>query len=156
MPARQLAPALLLVLALGGGATPAFASAGRDADGRTTHTVYAGQTLGRIAKRYNVSVEALRHANGLRYGARIRPGQKLLIPDEQGEGTATALRGSARDRWQDYVERPRRRGFVTLESPTKRWRGYVLSHRGKVLPRAREAVEKMLASWRTGTGHEID
>src|SRR5688572_24787709 len=50
-----------------------------------THRVYAGQTLGMIAKRYNVSVQALRNANGLRVGRPIQPKQELIIPDRDDE-----------------------------------------------------------------------
>jgi len=126
-----------------------------DANGRRTHTVYAGQTLGKIAKRYKVSVEALCRVNGLGHGARIKPGQKLVVPDDEDDAGAARPRGSG-SRWQDYSERPRRRGFVVLESPTKRWRGYVLSPRGKVTSRAQESIERILASWRTGSEHSID
>lgn len=48
------------------------------------HTVYAGQTLGKIAKRYRITVDALREANGLKPGQRIHPGLVLVIP-ERGE-----------------------------------------------------------------------
>ncbi|HET7539288.1 MAG TPA: LysM peptidoglycan-binding domain-containing protein [Polyangiaceae bacterium] len=44
------------------------------------HVVYAGQRLTSIAKRYNVSVEAIRTANGLSKNARLKPGEKLTIP----------------------------------------------------------------------------
>jgi len=46
-----------------------------------THRVYSGQTLGMIAKRYNVSVQALRNANGLDVGRPIKPKQELVIPE---------------------------------------------------------------------------
>lgn len=45
------------------------------------HQVYAGQTLGMIAKRYNVSIAAICTANGIRRRSPIKPGQKLVIPD---------------------------------------------------------------------------
>jgi LysM repeat protein len=45
-----------------------------------THTVYAGQRLGSIAKRYNVSIDELCAANGITRSSTIRPGQKLIIP----------------------------------------------------------------------------
>jgi uncharacterized protein YcbK (DUF882 family) len=123
--------------------------------GRRTHTVYAGQTLGKIAKRYNVSVEALCRVNGIRHGARIKTGQKLVIPDGEDDSGEVRPRGSG-SRWQDYEARPRRRGFLVLDSPTKKWRGYVLSPRGRVIPKAKESIEQMLASWRTGSEHSID
>lgn len=148
---RSLAYALMLVLLVG----VSRASAATNPGGRTTHTVYAGQTLGRIAKRYNVSVEELCHANGLRQGARIRPGQKLVIPDSNAD-SASEDPGSHGTRWQEYVAKPRKRGFVVLDSPTKHWRGFVLSPRGKLLPKAREAIEHMFASWRTGVEHEVE
>ena len=44
------------------------------------HVVYAGQRLNTIARRYKVSVEAIRNANGLSKNARLKPGEKLTIP----------------------------------------------------------------------------
>lgn len=55
-----------------------------------THVVAKGQTLGGIAKRYGVTVAAIRNANDLRRGAHLRPGQELLIPDENDEEGAQA------------------------------------------------------------------
>jgi LysM repeat protein len=46
------------------------------------HTVYAGQRLGSIAKRYRVSIEAICNANGIRRADIIRPGQELIIPQQ--------------------------------------------------------------------------
>ncbi len=49
--------------------------------GEKLHTVGKGQSLGRIAKRYNVSVDAIRERNDLsRGGRKIQPGDKLIIP----------------------------------------------------------------------------
>lgn len=45
------------------------------------HTVRSGQSLARIAARYEVSVENLAAANQLRRGAQLRPGQTLRIPE---------------------------------------------------------------------------
>jgi LysM repeat protein len=47
----------------------------------TTHVVAPGHTLAKIARRYHISVEALRDANNLHAGERLRPGQRLVIPD---------------------------------------------------------------------------
>ena len=44
-----------------------------------SHRVERGQTLTHIARRYGVSLERLRAANGLR-GSSLRPGQVLRIP----------------------------------------------------------------------------
>ena len=54
------------------------------------HVVYSGQRLASIAKRYNVSIEALCAANGLSATDPIRPGQKLLVPPaEDKDGSRT-------------------------------------------------------------------
>ena len=44
------------------------------------HVVYAGQRLTTIAKRYKVSVDAIRMANGLGKAERLKVGEKLIIP----------------------------------------------------------------------------
>ena len=44
------------------------------------HVVYPGQRLNTIARRYKVSVEAIRTANGLSKNERLKPGEKLTIP----------------------------------------------------------------------------
>jgi LysM repeat protein len=118
----------------------------------TEHTVYPGQTLGRIAKRYNVSVESICRFNKIKYGGRIKPGQRLLIP-AAGQDVPATRTGN---RWQDFVEPPLKRGVIILETPNRRFKGAVLSSRGKVLPKARDGIERVLASWRTGHRHEID
>ena len=46
-----------------------------------SHRVRRGDTLGRLASRYNTSVRAIQQQNGLR-GTRIRIGQRLQIPQE--------------------------------------------------------------------------
>src|SRR5262249_47188312 len=43
-----------------------------------THTVRAGETINDIARRHNVSVDALKKLNNLR-GGHLTPGQKLLL-----------------------------------------------------------------------------
>lgn len=55
--------------------SPALASAQR------THTVRAGQSLARIAGRYDVRVSDLAAANDLATDAQVRPGQELRIPE---------------------------------------------------------------------------
>jgi predicted esterase len=47
-----------------------------------THEVAKGQTLGAIARRYRVSVDALCKANRIRKTDPIRPGQRLVIPGQ--------------------------------------------------------------------------
>ncbi|MBI4702433.1 MAG: LysM peptidoglycan-binding domain-containing protein [Deltaproteobacteria bacterium] len=60
------------------------------------HTVQRCQKLGSIAKRYRVSVAALRNANGLGARDKIRPGQRLVVPDPDDlDGTARRLASGA-------------------------------------------------------------
>ncbi|MEQ9318825.1 MAG: LysM peptidoglycan-binding domain-containing protein [Polyangiaceae bacterium] len=57
------------------------------------HKIYKGQTLGKIAKRYRITVEALCEANGIGRHDPIKPGQVLWIPpagDEDGKQTRAA------------------------------------------------------------------
>src|SRR5688572_30541270 len=56
------------------------------ADEPYVHVVYQGQRLGSIAKRYNVSIDALCAANGISRRDPIRPGQKLVIPGKTASG----------------------------------------------------------------------
>lgn len=65
------------------------------------HTVAKGQTLGAIAKRYRISIPALREANDLRPGQPIHPGLKLVIPEKGKEAEASrkaAKEQAGRDR----------------------------------------------------------
>src|ERR1041384_4364578 len=76
---------LLLPLLLAVVPAPAHA----ESEGARTHTVYEGQRLGSIAKRYNVTIEALSRANNLRRTDTIRPGQRLRIPSpDDTDGSA--------------------------------------------------------------------
>lgn len=45
----------------------------------TTHTIKSGENLGRIAKKYGVTVDAIKKANGMKSDA-IRAGKELKIP----------------------------------------------------------------------------
>src|SRR4028118_2191869 len=70
------------------------ASAAGESAALRTHVVHEGQRLGSIAKRYQVSVEALSAANGLKNHL-IRPGQKLVLPagDDRDGSRARAQSG---------------------------------------------------------------
>lgn len=71
---KSFTPLLALVIALVA-LCPPTASAQR------THTVRSGQSLARIAQRYDVRVGDLAAANGLALGAQVRPGQELRVPE---------------------------------------------------------------------------
>jgi len=72
-------------------ATPAAAR--ESGEPQRFHVVYAGQRLSSIAKRYKVSVEAIRYANGLGKSERLKVGEKLVIPglDDPDGSKARAL-----------------------------------------------------------------
>ncbi|HEU0300702.1 MAG TPA: LysM peptidoglycan-binding domain-containing protein [Longimicrobium sp.] len=73
-----------------------------------THTVEDGETLWGIARRYQVTVDAVREANELDEEATIRPGQTLRIP--RASGSATASSGGARSEsgWSSVASGERR------------------------------------------------
>lgn len=50
------------------------------------HRVARGNTLGKLAKRYAITVDALCYANDIAKNAQIKIGQKLLIPPKDDEG----------------------------------------------------------------------
>lgn len=68
--------AMLLAVAL----SLASVMAGARPSAPQEHRVYPGQHLGMIAKRYNVTVDAICHANDVARKSALRPGQTLLIP----------------------------------------------------------------------------
>jgi membrane-bound lytic murein transglycosylase D len=57
------------------------------------HKVRRGETLGRIAARYGVSVSSIKRANGMR-GSTIRTGQVLTIPGLSGPSSSYASKDS--------------------------------------------------------------
>lgn len=69
--------------------------------GEITHVVGKGQTLGKIAKRYHVSVEVLRAVNNLKPGQRIHPGLGLTIPEKGKEAEALKKAEKARRAAED-------------------------------------------------------
>jgi LysM repeat protein/predicted esterase len=98
--------AVILALAvLGLCASAAYAARPR------IHVVAQGHTLGKIARRYNVSIDAICTANGIQRRQPIRVGQKLIIPDKNdkdGRRAAQArLRGDFRPKSSQRSRRHR-------------------------------------------------
>lgn len=102
------------------------------ADGH--HTVHAGQSLARIARRYDVSVAQLVAANRLKADATLRVGQRLVIP---GRAATDAER-----RWGV----PRRPGVVTLVRAWSKERRELrlVNARGRVPPAAIQQLRQLL------------
>jgi LysM repeat protein len=136
-----------------------------------THVVQKGQRLGSIAKRYNVTVDALAYANGLRQRDPIKPGQRLVIPergDRDGSEARAAYLGTTADHdglptrraslertsgrrrsgpaWEDYARPPRRKNWVELSSHNSKWRGLVIDSKGKIRPSARTGISELLGA----------
>jgi predicted esterase len=90
--------ALLSALVLGAGA----------AHGKE-HVVANGQTWGKIAKRYQISIAALCKANGMSRRDKIRPGQRLTIPssDEDAEAPAPPKAADNEDKRKDEPRKER-------------------------------------------------
>lgn len=77
----------------------ASASAGRSgaASGGRTHKVEDGETLWGIARRFDVTVAAVREANGLDEDDTIRPGQTLRIPRPASASSTASSSDAARE-----------------------------------------------------------
>lgn len=130
------------------------------------HVVSSGHTLGKVAARYQVTIEALCTANGIARKDPIRPGQVLLVPgpgDPDGHVTARLRASGALDptparpttgrsttagkpSWHAYRKLPWRRGFITLQSYSSTWKGYVIGPDGSVLPAAHQAICKLMGA----------
>ncbi len=71
------------------------------------HRVRRGENLGRIARRYGVTVRAIQNANGLGNRTRIHPNDRLVIPGMSGRGVAKLEGTSARlVAWGKRATRP--------------------------------------------------
>jgi LysM repeat protein/uncharacterized protein YcbK (DUF882 family) len=115
-----------------------------------THRVESGQRLESIARRYNVSVEAIRRANDLAAKSIIRPGQILRIPDPNAPEGASATENDART----YLRPPARRGHLELVGYNERFRGQAVDRKGKLVPAAFEGVCRVLSA--TGARPRLD
>ncbi len=60
-----------------------------------THVVKAGETLGAIARKYQVTVGEIATANNITDPAKIRPGRELIIPGWQAPGTKPVVKTPA-------------------------------------------------------------
>jgi LysM repeat protein len=94
-PDQVYAGQMLTISGGNGSAAPTTSAAPAPATSTsTTHVVQAGETLFRIALRYNVSLSALTTANQLGSANMIYAGQRLVIPNASG-GTGGGAVGAA-------------------------------------------------------------
>jgi LysM repeat protein len=61
------------------------------------HVVKAGETLGAIARKYQVTVGEIATANSITDPAKIRPGRELIIPGWQAPGAKPVVKSPATD-----------------------------------------------------------
>lgn len=110
----------------------------------STHRVYAGQRLESIARRYQVSIEALCDANRIRRHDKLKPGQVLVIPGSLPDGGLS--KASQRVSNEQPSTKRIKKGFVDLSTYTTRYRGVVFDKKGKVAPAAIESISKLFAA----------
>jgi uncharacterized protein YcbK (DUF882 family) len=133
------------------GASDTILASTREPARPSTHTVYAGQRLETIAKRYQVSIEALCEVNRMRRNAKLKPGQVLLIPGSLPDGGLS--KPDDDDRRVSSAKLPKK-GYVELATYTTRYRGIVFDKKGKVASGAVESISKLFAA--TGSRPRVD
>jgi len=98
-----------------GGRTPSA----EEAPSAITHRVQPGESLARIARRYSISVAALRALNGGLDPARLRPGTELVVrrgarSESVGSPTCGSIAGAIQlERHPAFVLRDRARAWTT-------------------------------------------
>ena len=95
--------------------------------------VRQGETLSHIARRMHVSVDDLRRANRLRRNARIRPGQRLVMPGHTPREQMN----------RDYGE-PDQPGRVTLLRRSERREVQLVDANGRVLEEGLAVLSELL------------
>jgi predicted esterase len=83
------------------------------------HVVGEGQTLGKIAKRYQISIAALCKANGITRREKIKAGMRLNIPEPGEADDSETVTASVRDTGGDE-ERPETDSHHEREDPDDR------------------------------------
>ncbi len=163
---------ILLWLGLSAVAAPtARAAAKGDPRAEKVHVVGAGQTLARIAKRFHVTVEALREANDLAPSQKLHEGMKLVIPGDEPSDTRASKKKAVdpeargeRDRDRERSEAPRARdkkkerdeergddglqkaGHVKIVLDGESWQGAVFEKKSRVSRRAQEGFSRVLSA----------
>lgn len=118
----------------------------------STHTVYTGQRLETIAKRYQVSIDALCDVNRMRRNAKLKPGQVLVIPGSLPDGGLS--KPSDDDERRTSSAKQPKKGYLELATYTTRYRGIVFDKKGKVAGGAVESISKLFAA--TGSRPRVD
>ena len=145
------------------------------------YSVRPGDSLGRIAKRHDVTIEALCRANVRTRQQKIFPGDRLIIPatpsspirphvtpvttqappvtrdieirSDEARVEPTLTLPSAI--WHRYARQPRARGYVVLEGYGRRYSGYAAAVGGVVSSDTRAAFSRLLFNHHTGEETEL-
>jgi LysM repeat protein len=117
-----------------------------------THKVYSGQRLETIARRYQVSIEALCEANRIKRHDKLKPGQVLIIPGSLPDGGLSSI-GDDDDK-PSSASKATKKGYVDLATYTTRYRGNVFDKRGKIAPGAAASISKLFGA--TGNRPRVD
>jgi LysM repeat protein len=115
-------------------------------DGPRTHTVYAGQRLESIAKRYKISLDALCAANGITRRVKLHAGQVLTIPRP---GDPLPSSDNTDDPGGKHGKLPRlglRKGYLDLFTYSSHFHGYAVDKKGKVTATAQSEVSKLFGA----------
>jgi lipoprotein-anchoring transpeptidase ErfK/SrfK len=67
------------------------------------HVVQRGESLSKIARRYDTTVSALARANGVKWNSWVYTGQRLRIPGRSSSSAHSANTGSTSGRWIEVV-----------------------------------------------------
>ncbi len=119
-------------------------------DGPRTHTVYAGQRLESIAKRYKVSLAALCAANGITRRTKLHAGQVLAVP-RPGDPSATKDDDTDEDAagkraGHKLTRLGLRKGYLDLFNYGGHFHGYAIDKKGKVTAVAETEVSKLFGA----------
>lgn len=139
-----------------------------DKDGPfTTHVVSSGHTLGKIARRYRTTVEAIQEANRLEPRQTLRVGTCLVVPlsrhATQRHRTQAlpcnpdeAAKPGSKETKQARPHRPSSSNVVHLVRGGRTFRGKLLDSKGRPIPSAVEKVDGLLFDRRTSSTHTTD
>jgi LysM repeat protein len=122
-------------------------------EGPRSHTVYAGQRLESIAKRYKISLDALCAANGITRRAKLHAGQVLTIP-RPGDPIQSQEELGDKHGGRGLPRLGLRKGYLDLFNYSSRFHGYALDKKGKVTTNAESEVSKLFGA--VGTRPETD
>lgn len=81
-----------------------------------THTVKAGETLGAIARKYQVTVGEIATANNITDPGKIRPGRELIIPGWKSPGARASTQAGPQPAAQPAAAKPAV-PLITLPAP---------------------------------------